>query len=102
MATSGKSEGRFDAATRSAAGSVGMRGRKVASGVQGAAGGVRRASAGAAERGRAAGGQATDRVRKGTAAAKPGGAAGGQVTARVRKGSPDTAQGRRAAGDHAS
>ena len=47
-----------------------------------------------AERGRAAGGQATDRVRKGTAAAKP--RRGRAMTARVRKGSPDTAQGRRA------
>src|SRR5918994_1978650 len=78
MATSGKSDGKVDAATRPAVGSVGTRGRKLASGVRGAAGNVaggqvtplvRKGSPDTAEGGRAAGGKATDRVRKGTAAA---------------------------------
>jgi hypothetical protein len=87
MATSGKSNGRFDAATRTAAGSVGMHGRKVVSGVRGAAGNV-------------AGGQVTPLVRKGTAAAtQRGRAASADAAAGVRRTSAGAAtQGRAAVG----
>src|SRR5215218_3657650 len=86
MATSGKSNGRFDAATRTAAGSVGMRGRKVVSGVRGAAGNV-------------AGGQVTPLVRKGTAAAtQRGRAASADAVAGVRRTSAGAATQGRAVG----
>jgi hypothetical protein len=87
MATSGKSNGRFHAATRSAAGSVGMRGRKVVSGVRGAAGNV-------------ADSPVTPLVRKGSAAAAKGGrAASADAAAGVRRTSAGAAtQGRAAAG----
>ena len=72
MATSGKSNGKFDAA-RTAVGSVGMGGRKVVSGVRGAAGNV-------------AGQQVTPLVRKGTAAAtQRGRAASADAVAGVRR-----------------
>ena len=87
MATSGKSNGRFDAAARTAAGSVGMGGRKVVSGVRGAAGNV-------------AGGQVTPLVRKGTAAAtERGRATSADAAAGVRRTSAGAAtQGRAAVG----
>ena len=85
MATSGKSNGKFDAA-RTAVGSVGMGGRKVVSGVRGAAGNV-------------AGGQVTPLVRKGTAAAtQRGRAASADAVAGVRRTSAGAATQGRAVG----
>ena len=86
MATSGKSNGKFDAA-RTAVGSVGMGGRKVVSGVRGAAGNV-------------TGQQVTPLVRKGTAAAtQRGRAASADAAAGVRRTSAGAAtQGRAAVG----